>query len=80
MAILLFLLAVYLAIRSLVGLVFKRRDRLHEMLINHVKESRAEQRKKLRILEFRKRKRMQKNQEPADIEATQGAGQASKAA
>jgi hypothetical protein len=59
----LFLLALFLAIRSLVSLILKRRDGLHELLVTHVKQARAEVKKKRQIIEFRKRKRKKKKQE-----------------
>lgn len=80
MAILLFLLAVILAIRSLMSLVLKRRDGLHELLMNHVKQVRIEQRKKLQILEFRKRKRKKKEQQAAGKNTTEVTDPPAKAA
>ncbi len=71
MAILLFLMAVYLAIRSLMSLVLKRRDGLHELLVAHVKQVRTEQRKKLQILEFRKRKRKKKEQQESKLKISE---------
>jgi uncharacterized membrane protein len=55
----LFLLAFFLAVRTLMSLILKRRDGLHGLLVEHVKQAMAEQRKKRQIIEFRKKKRMQ---------------------
>jgi hypothetical protein len=79
-AILLFLLAVFLAIRSLMALVLKRRDRLHELLVAHVKQFRIEQRKKMQILEFRRRKRKKKEQQSSNLKATESVEPPAKAA
>ena len=70
---LLFLLAVFFAIRSLMSLILKRRDALHELLVAHVKETRAEQRKKLQILEFRRRKRRDREMQAAALAAAANA-------
>jgi hypothetical protein len=51
------------------SLVLKRRDALHELLVTHVKETRAERRKKLQILEFRKRKRRDRELHAAALAA-----------
>jgi outer membrane PBP1 activator LpoA protein len=64
-SLLLFLAATYLAIRSLVSLVLQRRDQLSQLLVEHVKNSRAEQKKKLQILAFRKKMREKKAEEAA---------------
>lgn len=59
MASMLFLLALFLAVRTLMSLMLKRRDGLHELLVEHVKQAMEEQKKKRQIIEFRKKKRMQ---------------------
>ncbi len=66
-SLLLFLAATYLAIRSLVSLVLQRRDQLSQLLVEHVKNSRAEQKKKLQILAFRKKMREKKAEEAARV-------------
>lgn len=71
MAILLFLVAIFLAIRSLMSLVLKRRDALHELLVNHLQEVSAQKRKRLQILEFRTRKRKKLEQQAAAANASE---------
>lgn len=80
MAIFLFLLALFLAVRSLVSLILKRRDGLHELLVTHVKQARAEVKKKRQIIEFRKRKRKEKMQESLQADAARTAENPAKAA
>ncbi len=62
------------------SLVLKRRDGLHDLLAAHVKQFRVEHRKKLQILEFRKRKRKKKEKEIASLKVSETEGPPAKAA
>lgn len=63
LSLLLFLAATFLAIRSLTSLAVLRRDQLSQLLVEHVKTARAERKKKLQILAFRKKIRDKKAEE-----------------
>lgn len=65
MSILLFLTAIYMALKSLITLVTRRRENLQGVLVEHVKNSRAESKKKRQILELRRKIRERKSMELA---------------